>query len=385
MSNFLQSLENARSVIKSAMQSLGATDRPASGATAAGFNPHRTQTPLVNPNDHSYTIDTRSFAPPESFGGGFQGDNRGFTTDPDATARITSEISIDTDDQTEITENDVSAFSDPSIHHLLPWWERTEIPTVDILHQNVKHDGNITTIEIKTKHAGKDALLYLGPVGDSPNIAGSLDVYTDLTIVDNRDTNIMTINGTLTGDNFPATESFITDPSGQSLFLGTGTPGEFASPITALPHGGERPIADISLSVTTDEQGNFVSVTADGNEYTISEWNEIFESQEISFTDPITDPFNGAIVEVREGAGEVAGEAVEAYNEVRDAEGFFGTTGEVIEGAGEIIYETGEGIVESGGTFIIDGTKNTGAVVGEGIDRITPWEGNIPWDGWLPG
>lgn len=103
----------------------------------------------ASPDDHSYIINARSFAPPESFGGEFQGDNRGYSTDNALTSRIHSEINIDTDDQLAITDNDVAAHSDPSIHHAAPFYQPVEIPDIEILHLDIEQDGDVSIINMR--------------------------------------------------------------------------------------------------------------------------------------------------------------------------------------------------------------------------------------------
>ena len=80
----------------------------------------------------------------------------------------------------------------------------------------------------------------------------------------------------MTGDNFPSTEAFITDPSGQSVFLGIGF--YEGNPYTSLTGTNEdRAITDFSLTVRTDKDGNFTGVSIGKTNYTISEWNKLFE------------------------------------------------------------------------------------------------------------
>ncbi|MBX2826014.1 MAG: hypothetical protein KTR33_14875 [Gammaproteobacteria bacterium] len=341
-------------------------------------------TPVPEPEqNHRYVLTTRSFAPPESFGGGFQGDNRGYTTDPDVTSRITSTIAVDTDDQVNITADDVSAHSDPSIWHPVPFYAPTETPTVEILHQDVEHQEDVSIISVKTKHAGEDAVPAVTLPGWSPvapgqqfNPSPSLDVYTDLRLVDNRQLNTLSISGQITGDNFPATEVFITDNSGQSLFLATGRPPAIASPIFNLPNYGMGPrhVADVAVVVNTDEQGNFVSVQLGNEEIPIDEWNETFEQRDAGFIDPL-EPLNAAALELRESYQEIGREWDEAGREISDANGVLDTSGEILEAGGELLWETGEGLVEITGTAVTS-TGETAVAIGEvgleKLDDVTP-------------
>ena len=179
-------------------------------------------------SDHTYTISTRSFAPPESFGAGFQGDNRGYTTDWNATSRIHSTVTIDADDQVAIGADDVSASSDPSIHHAIPFYSPTETPDIHVLSQDVEHSGEVSTINFETRHSGEDAVLHIPLINRNPS--PTLDVNTDLQIVSDREANTLVITGEITGDNFPATEVFINDNDGNAVFLATGKPPGVATP-----------------------------------------------------------------------------------------------------------------------------------------------------------
>jgi len=332
--------------------------------------------------DHQYVISTRSFAPPDSFGGGFQGDSRGYSLDPNVTSRIHSEVTVDTDDQVTIGASDISAHSDPSIHHAIPFYTPTETPSADILNQSVNHDDDQSTLTFKAKHSGKDAVLDI-PVpgifgGGTVNPAPALDVYTDLKIVDDRANNTLKITGDITGDNFPATETYITDSNGQSLFLATGKPPAIATPaVNLVDFGNEREIGTVDITVNTDEAGNFVSVESEGKTIDIDEWNQEFLSRDPSFIDPFQ-PLNDASLEIREGGREVTGELVEAAVEIATADGFFDTTGEVIEGAGEVLYESGEAVVETawtGARSTVTTARDIGEKAAEKIpDAFKPWK-----------
>ncbi len=298
-------------------------------------------------NDHTYVISTRSFAPHESFGAGFQGDDRGYSTDPDVTSRIHSTITFDTEATNAVTSSDVDAESDPSVHHLTPFWQPQETPSVEVLSQNVDRDGNTTTVDVRTKHRGKDAygeLLGLGVFDINP--APAIDVVTDLRVVDDRDAQTLTISGQLTGDNFPATEAFITDPSGQSVFLGTGGPPSIATPFLNLMGGFDRDIADIAVTINTDEHGNFVSVADGETVHSIDEWNRQFTQQQPDFTEPpVIAGLNGSSLEAREAYGEIGDAASDGWRDIREADGVLDTIDEVRETGGQLLVEGAEAAV----------------------------------------
>ena len=89
---------------------------------------------------------------------------------------------------------------------------------------------------------------------------------------------MLSISGSLKGDNFPATEAFITDPSGQSVFIGVGF--FDGSPYTHLFGEQKNDITSFGFEIITDSDGNFTGVRYNGKDYSISEWNKLFERQD---------------------------------------------------------------------------------------------------------
>ena len=337
--------------------------------------------------DHSYTISTRSFAPPESFGGGFQGDSRGYTTDPGVTSRIHSTVSFDADDQVSIGADDVNATSDPSIHHAIPFYQPTETPEINILSQDVNHDGDVSTIEFETRHSGEDAVPRI-PIIDM-NPSPTLDVNTDLQVVSDRDANTLTVSGEIVGDDFPATEVFITDNNGQSVFLATGKPSGVANPLVNLLDFGvwNRHISDVSTTINTDDQGNFLSVESGGQTISIEDWNNQFESRDPGFVDPM-EGINDVASELHEGYGEIGSEFSEAREEIANSGNVFSGVYEVGEAGAEIGLEVAEaGLSTVGG--LATGTAEAAvgvadwALPGDGIPGV---DLNLPEaPGWWPG
>ena len=236
---------------------------------------------------------------------------------------------------------------------------------------------------MSTKHSGEDAVPRFTAPSGSPfplipgneyNPSPSLDVYTDLRLVDNRQLNTLNITGQITGDNFPATEVYITDNSGQALFLATGKPPAIASPIFNLPNYGQGPrdIADVHVTVNTDDAGNFVSVESNGQTISIEEWNGDFESRNPGFIDP-TNPVNDAVLELREGYGEVGRELDEAVDEIGNAQGSQDITREVLEAGGEIIYESAGAVVETVDAFDNSVRETAIDIAAVGIAKILSW------------
>lgn len=377
MDNVLAHFNSAKQFVSDGVQALGGlfqsanpspqlfTD-PALGPNSdlPHYNPHAGWgEPQALTEDNSYTIVTRSFAPDSTFGGGFEGNDRGFSTDIDASSKVTQEIGIDLDEEQAITS--FEEYSDETVHQLVPEsiHSPTEIPDGGILHQNVIQEGDKTILQFGTELDAENPFITFGD--DNP--APSIDVFTEYELVQDKEANTLNISGTITGDDFPATEALIYDNNGQPLFLGVGTPPQLASPLVTLLGENHRPITDFDIVVNTDDHGNFESVISDGQEYTIEEWNESFTSQEVDFTDPLTDPFNGAIEEANEAAGEISDEVSEAGQEISDADGFFDTAGEILEGGGEIGREILEGAGEIDQAFD-EGVSDTIEGIGEAAE-----------------
>jgi hypothetical protein len=115
--------------------------------------------------------------------------------------------------------------------------------------------------------------------GANPLVPGSpnIDVFSDFTITENKQAGILSISGSLKGDNFPSTEAFITDPSGQSVFLGVGF--YEGSPYSSLGGENQRSITDFNMSISTDKEGNFTGINVGDKKYSIKEWNQKFKNE----------------------------------------------------------------------------------------------------------
>ena len=213
-----------------------------------------------------YPITIRSFAPFKSFGGGFHGDNRSYSTNKNATARVHQRIDFDTDK----TTLKASAWSSPTWHTAAPGFKRTAKPDIKIEEGSFKinQSGDNKNFEFATHHSGANPL-----TPGAPNI----DVFSSFSITENKKDGTLSISGKLTGDNFPSTEAFITDPAGTNLFIGVGF--YEGSPLSSLwGENKDRKITDFSFSITTDDKGNFTGVKVGDKSYSIEDWNKMFET-----------------------------------------------------------------------------------------------------------
>jgi len=224
-----------------------------------------------------YPITIRSFAPFKSFGFGFHGDNRGYSNTPSyanqqgPTARAHQRILFDTDK----SKVEAYAWSSPSYREGSPSGAKTAKPSIEFdKGLSINANGDNKTFEFGTHSAAANPKT---PSALTPNI----DVFSDFSITENKKAGTLAVSGKLTGDNFPSTEAFISDPSGQNLFIGVGQIGKDVGrntgPFTEL--GGENkdnPITSFNFTITTDKKGNFTGVQVGDNKYTLDEWNKQF-------------------------------------------------------------------------------------------------------------
>ena len=93
----------------------------------------------------------------------------------------------------------------------------------------------------------------------TPSGTPNIDIFANFSISENKKAGTLTITGSLTGDNFPSTEAFITDPSGKSIFIAVGqidaSVGKNTGPFTELPGENEtNPIANFDFTINTDKR-----------------------------------------------------------------------------------------------------------------------------------
>jgi RHS repeat-associated protein len=226
-----------------------------------------------------YPITIRSFAPFVAFGafgspgGAYHGDNRGYSTRTSVSSRVTQNIAFDTD----LTTVQETARSDPSWLVVNPSDQRTAVPESQVTNPlRISRSGDTRTFAFGTWYGGGNPFVPL------PGVITQIDVFASFTIVENQKARTLDINAVLVGDNFPATEAFISDPSGQAVFIGVGfyenDLGKDAGPARYLLGQNQRPISNMSLQIGLDSKGNFSSVRYAGRSYTLAQWNRLFTS-----------------------------------------------------------------------------------------------------------
>ena len=210
------------------------------------------------------TFYVRSFAPFKHFGGGFHGDNRGFSSSRNVTSRVSQSFTLET--ETGGLSN-VRTSSSSTSHRFLPG-ELTANSSGSVGVARSSYDNGFNSHGIGAEYAGANPYTPGGP---------DINVFSSLSVVEDTKNGIVTISGALTGDNFPSTEAFVQDASGISLFLGVGF--YEGSPFTSLwGENNGKNIAEFNLAINVSSKGNFTGVTFQDQTYTIDEWNKFFEN-----------------------------------------------------------------------------------------------------------
>ncbi|HLV41309.1 MAG TPA: RHS repeat-associated core domain-containing protein [Brumimicrobium sp.] len=210
---------------------------------------------------------TRSYAPFKTFGPGYNwyGDDRGHTLDKGASYRTLASINYDTETY------QTSAFGGRSRSH-----------TVD----GRKSAYSDTYISNRSKGNNIDVHSY----GNNAAQKGSWDIdqFTKLTVNiegNVKKDHILSITGTISGDDFPNQESMVYDAKGNTLWLGNfETTGDREyGPVTDLPLENEGDVnININVRIKVNSDGVFQGVMQtgkDGKETMISidDWNKKFE------------------------------------------------------------------------------------------------------------
>jgi len=191
---------------------------------------------------------------PLPYGGAFHGDGRGFsldTTGPTVTARVNAVLEV----QMPIgLAGQKRAWCDESRG---PWmgvgFESSAVGVPDAT-LSVSKNGRTVTAIIDYSAA-------------NPLVAGAPDIDATGEFAFLEDADTLTITSTITGDQFPACESFIEDPSGNKLFVGGFAP-DNKEQILRLLGSKNKPKSvwfESEIVVTVDSAGAFKKVKGGGS------------------------------------------------------------------------------------------------------------------------
>jgi RHS repeat-associated protein len=224
-----------------------------------------------------YPIHVRSFAPWSSFGLGYSGDNRGYSTalgkrfeGGTATSRIQQTFTVD---PTAGTYKGLQTWSDQS-HSF--YGTKTGEPK-----------GNIKDFTSSTDKSGNSTTSFTSVyAGNNPLVPGSsdIDVKTKFSLTENIKAGTLNITATQTGDAYPAAETFIGDTKGNQLFIGVspaagGDVAQSLGPYKELPGDNSRPMMSSSFTVTIDKNGVFTGVKQGDKTYGIGDWNKMMQAK----------------------------------------------------------------------------------------------------------
>lgn len=214
------------------------------------------------------SIHTRSFAPFKTFGGGFSGDgaNRGFTTSSTATARIKQTVNIDFNKNKPVVSGGMQ--------------------TSDATHHPIRGEATAASKNaLENVSVGKNSLGHK-QVGFTSNMEGAnplvpeapdIDINAHYSISSNQETGLLSISAYASGDKFPSAESFISDASGNSVFIGVSN--FEGSPFSSLGGEGSKEMFNSNLQIKFDSKGTFQNVIYNDKQYNLNDYNKMFETQ----------------------------------------------------------------------------------------------------------
>jgi RHS repeat-associated protein len=218
------------------------------------------------------SIHSASFAPFNTFGGPFLGDgaNRKFSTDPQASSRIYGNVNLNLSGSGITQTGEANARGSVSVN----------LATGTASYSDAEMTSTMGGQYANGTSAMADVGFHLS--GNNSQIPGSPDIdakgQMQVGVVEMGENGSMaTFSGAVTGDKFPANETYITDQNGTGVFLGVS--GADGNPFTSLPGDNNRQMSQFIIGVKFDAQGNIQSVQHNGQTYSAEDWNKRFQNQ----------------------------------------------------------------------------------------------------------
>ncbi|MBB5649166.1 RHS repeat domain-containing protein, partial [Pedobacter cryoconitis] len=212
-----------------------------------------------------FPVRIRSFAPFKTFGGGFAGDNRGYSTSLTATSRVAQSFTVD---PAKGSYTGLKTNSSPSEH---PWLGTA----------TAKNDkGSITNFKSTENKDGSNTVSFTSSLaGHNPLVKGSsdIDVHTNFKLTENDKAGTLQVNAVQTGDAFPSAETMIGDTKGNQLFIGVSAAN--GNPYSSLPGNNDRPMMSANFTISMDNKGTFTGVQQGNKKYTTAEWNKMNQNK----------------------------------------------------------------------------------------------------------
>lgn len=208
-----------------------------------------------------YTFHVRAFAPPGSFKGtGFHDDGRGFSTSTGVTSRIKQNFTID---PTARTMSGGKPTSDPT------YWNGINTGTAS-------NKGGVDAPEYGTNSSGSaTASTTSNFEGSNPafkGIAPDIEVSSALSITENLEQGQVHISMDLSSKEFPATEAFVQDNQGNSVFLGGAAAYGNAGDLTSAD---KQRVSTMDVIIGINDKGVLQNVQFQGKTYTIEQFNNL--------------------------------------------------------------------------------------------------------------
>lgn len=226
---------------------------------------------FVDPDGNfPYPVHIRSFAPFKSFGGGFSGDYRGYSTglSPREGGTVTSRVQQTfTVDPAKGSLTGLKTWSDPSSHPVLG--SATSTNDKGAANAVFGCSPTVNTASISASMSGKNPLT---PEAVTP----AIDVKSSINLTEDVKAGTLTVSANMKGDRFPSAEMFIGDTKGQQVMLVTS--GYEGNPFVSLPGDNNRSMGAASLVININDKGEFMGVTVgagkDAKTYSIEAWNK---------------------------------------------------------------------------------------------------------------
>lgn len=117
------------------------------------------------------------------------------------------------------------------------------------------------------------------PLFPIPALAADIDVKSSITITENLEAGILSVDASMAGDRYPAGEMFIGDTKGQQLMV-------IASPFEGTPTNligdNNRAMGSAKFDIQINEKGEFMGVIVgtgkDTKTYSVEEWNKMMQA-----------------------------------------------------------------------------------------------------------
>jgi hypothetical protein len=100
----------------------------------------------------------------------------------------------------------------------------------------------------------------------------------NISTVQGENGSVITFSGKISGDGFPANETFISDVNGTGVFLGVS--GADGNPYTTLAGDNNRTMSEFNISVNFNKDGAIQSVMYNGTTYSVADWNKQFVKED---------------------------------------------------------------------------------------------------------